>query len=261
MHHTALPDDLKHNLIKCNAWAYNCPISLERLRLLHITYVNFKGVEHTDGQMVVMDAAADSVLEIFRELHKLNFPLATVKPICFYRGNDDISMEANNSTAFHYRNIANGSTLSIHSYGLAIDINPIQNPYLKTNNQGKDTHSSTILPIQGSEYTDRTNIRAGMVEPIVAIFKKWGFPIWGGEPNTELSSNVIDWHHFQTTRAIAEILSCMSSEHANDFFPIWREHSQTMMKLKSGATTESLKQIYQHDPVSFMAQIDTLFQL
>ena len=101
-------------------------------------------------------------------------------------------MQANNSSCFNFRKIDGSDLLSMHSYGLAIDINPVQNPFIQ---------NGTILPLAGKEYLERELIRKGMVEPIINIFNKYGFTVWGGDWTTPR-----DYHHFQYPRDQIELL-------------------------------------------------------
>lgn len=215
-----LSNGLKQNMIKQNIWSSNCPVPLERLNLLKVSYIDFEGIEHHDGLLVVHDVVADYVIAIFRRLYENKFPIANVNLINDYNGDDDKSMKDNNSSAFNCRNILNSNDLSIHSYGLAIDINPVQNPYLVGNYEyGKA--NLAVYPALGIEYINRRNIRAGMVESIVTangenvidIFSKYGFTVWGGDWNTP-----IDWHHFQVTREQAQIIAKLPYLEGVDFF-------------------------------------------
>jgi hypothetical protein len=80
----------------------------------------------------------------------------------------------------------------MHSYGLAIDINPVQNPYLSIGENG----IVKVHPSAGVEFLNRSNIRPGMLEPVIHIFEKYGFTVWGGKWN-----NPIDYHHFEVPRS------------------------------------------------------------
>ena len=95
-------------------------------------------------------------------------------------------MAANNSSCFNFRKIDGSELLSMHSYGLAIDINPVQNPFIQ-----KDK----ISPLDGKSFLNRRDEVAGLVEPIIDIFYKYGFTVWGGRWTTP-----IDYHHFQVPR-------------------------------------------------------------
>ena len=212
---------LRQDMIKKNIWSPSCPVSMDRINLLKVSYVDFEGNEHHNGLLVVHDVAADHVLSIFKILYEKKFPINSVNLINEYNGNDEKSMEANNSSAFICRPIQSTGVISIHSYGLAVDINPQQNPYLLTKYEPGKTKVD-IFPPQGMEFINRRNIRAGMVETIlddnshddvIHIFNKHGFSIWGGNWN-----DPIDWHHFQVTREQAETIAKLSYEEGLEFF-------------------------------------------
>ncbi len=218
---TTLGSELRREMIKKNTWSTNCPVHLDRLMLLKVSYVDFEGNEHHDGELIVFDVLADHVLAIFHELYLKKFPMASLSLMNKYEGNDEKSMKDNNSSAFNCRNIKDSNLYSIHAYGMAIDINPQQNPYLVTEYDfGKTT--IPVYPPQGMEYINRRNIRAGMVETViyndsknmvVDLFKQHGFSIWGGEWNFP-----VDWQHFQLTRKQAEELSKLPYEQGLVFF-------------------------------------------
>ena len=216
-----LSNGLRQDMIKNNIWSPNCPVSLDRLNVLKLSYVDFDGNEHHDGSLVVHDVVADHIIAIFRNLYENKFPISSINLINDYKGNDEKSMEDNNSSGFNCRSIPNSNIISIHSYGLAIDINPVQNPYLVTNYEFRKANI-TVFPAQGVEYINRRNIRTGMVETVinntsqetvVDIFQKHGFTVWGGNWNSP-----IDWHHFQVTREQAEIISQLSYQEGVEFF-------------------------------------------
>lgn len=213
--------DLKQDMIKKNIWSISCPVPINRLKLLRVSYIDFDGNEHEDGEIIVFDVLADHVLSLFHELYIRKFPIASISLINNYNGDDLESMKANNTSAFNCRVIKNTSKLSIHSYGMAIDINPQQNPYLLTEYEsGKVT--IPVYPPLGMEYINRANIRAGMVETVIDVknhftvidlFNQHGFSIWGGKWNFP-----IDWQHFQLTRTQAEELSNLSYEEGVEYF-------------------------------------------
>jgi hypothetical protein len=216
-----LDSKLRQDLIKKKIWSSQCPVALDRLNLLKVSYIDFDGKEHHDGKLMVFDVVADHVLAIFKTLYQQKFPIASINLINDYNGDDKASMAENNSSAFNCRTIGNSKLSSIHSYGLAIDVNPQQNPYLITQYEfGKVT--IPIEPALGMEYINRANIRAGMVETVidtnsketvVDIFRKHGFTIWGGKWD-----NPIDWHHFQLTREQSEMIIRLSYEEGLEFF-------------------------------------------
>lgn len=108
-----LNDKLKQEMIKKNIWNIKCPVSLDRLNLVKVSYIDFEGIEHNNGKLVVHDVVADRVIEIFKELFEKRFPIASINLINEYSGNDELSMEDNNTSAFNCRNIASSTTPSI----------------------------------------------------------------------------------------------------------------------------------------------------
>ncbi|KKB96801.1 hypothetical protein SZ25_00110 [Candidatus Arcanobacter lacustris] len=194
---SAIPNHITEDMVQKNIWNEKCPVGIKRLKLLNLSYYDFEGNHHQDGKMIIIDAMAEKVLAVFKELHKRKFPIAKIKLINDYNGDDELSMIDNNTSAFICREVTGGGRISLHSYGVAIDVNPVQNPYISINNL-----VTKVSPKEGANYINRTNIRAGMVEPVVDVFTNNGFSIWGGTWN-----DPVDWMHFQLTRAEAENLS------------------------------------------------------
>lgn len=204
-----LSDNLKKELVKRNVWKEGCPISMDRLRLLTMSYIDFEGTKHTDGKMVVLDAVADKTLAVFKDLYEMQFPIERMELISKYDGDDDASLAANNSSAFCYREITGGGPVSLHGLGVAIDINPIQNPYLGFGGGFKGTVYSgktSVFPPKGADYLNRSHIRRGMVEQVVDIFKKHGFTDWGGDWGDGDQGGRIDYQYFSVPRKEAEKL-------------------------------------------------------
>jgi hypothetical protein len=206
----AFCDDMKaHHVLGPKA-----PVGCERLKLVKFSYLGFDGVSHDDGEIVVMDAVAAHVLRIFASLRKMRFPIAKARPMNNFEGDDDASMRDNNSSAFNDRNLTGGDTLSLHAYGLAVDLNPVQNPFLV-----RAGEVLKIAPPAGAAYINRLNerpakrARPGMAEAAVRTFADNGFLIWGGywdEP--------IDYQHFQVSRKLAERLATLRSSEAAEVF-------------------------------------------
>ena len=186
-----IPYSLSVSMKSKNIWTSECPVSIESLRLLNITYYDFEN-KLLSGQIVAHEKVAKNVISIFEELLKIRFPIKKISLIDDYNGSDQLSMSDNNSSCFNYRKIANSDIISMHSYGLAIDINPVQNPYIF---DSKIENKLEIWPDEGKLYLNRTNQRAGMVEQIVTLFAYYGFTVWGGSWNEPL-----DYHHFQIDR-------------------------------------------------------------
>ncbi|MGI4775714.1 MAG: M15 family metallopeptidase [Janthinobacterium lividum] len=195
-----LSKELKKSMISKNIWQSYCPLTLEQLRLIKIEHYDFEG-QRKIGTIVIHHKMADSAIDIFKKLLDLEFPIAKMTLIDNYNGDDELSMEDNNSSCFNCRKIANSSELSVHSYGLAIDINPLQNPYIVIDH---NNYSIDVYPREGVNFLNRNNQRPGMVESVVDVFKKHGFDIWGGHWN-----NPIDYHHFQVSRELAKKMSSL----------------------------------------------------
>jgi hypothetical protein len=208
----ALCDDMrKHNVIRAGA-----VVGCERLRVVKFSYLGFDGNIHDDGEIMLMDAAAENVLRIFAKLREIGFPVAKARLINHYDGSDDASIADNNTAAFNSRNVAGTNSLSLHAYGLAIDINPVQNPYVQRSG-GK----SIFSPPASVAYADRLNgqpdkrLRLGMAEAVIEVFAHEGFAIWGGHWKSP------DYQHFQVSRDLAQQLARFSPAQARDVF---RQH-------------------------------------
>jgi hypothetical protein len=177
-------------------------IPCDRLRLVKFGYIGFDGEQHGDGEVVVLDAVAVNVARIFAALRDRKFPIAKARLMNHYEGNDDVSMADNNTSAFNDRNISGGNQISLHALGLAIDINPVQNPYVT-----RSGNLLRFLPVAGVEYANRLSsrprkqARQGMAESIVDLLAEDGFLIWGG-----YWDNPIDYQHFEVDRRLANRL-------------------------------------------------------
>lgn len=170
----------------------NCPIPPTDLAYLQVTHYDLKG-NVCLGELVVHRKIGKLVIGIFQEIHAAKFPIEKMRLIDEYDANDDRSMEDNNSSAFCFRGIAKTGIVSNHSLGLAIDINPLFNPYVK---------GDYVAPSNGQEYVNRSLNKPGMIHSdtvVVQIFKQHGFK-WGGD--WKFSK---DFQHFEIDRAQIEI--------------------------------------------------------
>lgn len=173
----------------------SAPVGCDRLSKVDFEFVDFEG-KTQQGSVIVLDVVASAVEKIFVELKLRDFPLNSARLMREFKGDDNASMNANNSSAFNARPITAGKGWSKHAYGVAIDINPVQNPYLSFARDG----TITVKPEQSlRRYVNRTQYRArdeidreGMAEEVVDIFAYYGFLIWGGDWNTP-----IDTQHFE----------------------------------------------------------------
>jgi hypothetical protein len=170
------------------SWRPGCPVPTEDLRLLTIDHWGFDGAVRR-GEMIVHADEAASLVQVLAVLFAGRFPIERMKLVDAYGGNDDRSMAANNTSAFNCRAATgNPGVWSEHSYGRAIDINPVQNPYV--------TADGTVLPPAGSAYTNRSEVADGMIGPgdvVVRAFAAIGWE-WGGD-----WSGIKDYQHFSST--------------------------------------------------------------
>lgn len=133
------------------SWRSGCPVALADLALLELTHHDFDGRVRV-GELVVEARVADDVLDAFSRIFEAGFPIERMRLIEEYGGSDDRSMADNNSSAFNCRPVTGGGGFSEHAYGRAIDINPVQNPYVR----GGD-----VQPDAGRGYLDRATRARG----------------------------------------------------------------------------------------------------
>lgn len=225
-------------------WKETSPVSLERLSCVQTSYFDFNGQEHTDGEIIVLDACAHRVLAAFRTLHAERFPLTKIRSVHHYNANDEASMADNNSSCFCDRPIENTTLTSLHSYGLAIDLNPVQNPFICFE---EEKGTAAILPPKGWEYLNRSNRKAGMIEDVVQLFAEHGFFVWGGKWTTP-----IDYHHVQTPRGVAEMLSIMTFPDGKRFFDLCAINRSSLLKIPFGEKLQPLVMAYNQNPEKFL---------
>ncbi|MEZ4487700.1 MAG: M15 family metallopeptidase [Cyanobacteriota/Melainabacteria group bacterium] len=221
-------------------WSPDCPLAVERLVNLKISYCDFAGELRDDGLITVMDVLAESVERIFNELLEMRFPIEQIRSMHHYHGDDELSMGDNNSSSFNSRSIAGTKTFSIHSYGAAIDINPLQNPYLQID---EENGMVKVNPKKGWSYLNRRNRKAGMVEEIIPVFAQHGFVVWGGTWTTP-----IDYHHFQLPRFMVELLASLEPEEGRSLLA---QYMEVCHDLKADLKVEALLGVRAADPDSF----------
>ncbi|MFI5907709.1 M15 family metallopeptidase [Dactylosporangium sp. NPDC051541] len=178
-----LPAALRESMTGVS-WRPGCPVGLDDLRLVHVSYVDFDGVPQP-GQLVVHQAIADATLRVFQRLRDARFPIRSMNLIERYGGSDDESMAADNTSGFNCRNVPNTEHWSNHAYGRAIDVNTVENPYLPR---------GQVMPPAGNQFLDRGNVRKGMIiagDATVRAFRAEGFS-WGGA-----WKNGTDYQHFE----------------------------------------------------------------
>jgi hypothetical protein len=169
-----------------SSWRAGCPVPLSDLRYLTIRHWGFDG-RPADGEMVVHAQVVPAVRTIFERLYRDRFPVERMRLIDDYGGDDDRSMAANNTSAFNCRRVTGGSAWSEHAYGRAIDVNPVQNPYVS---------GSQVLPPAGAAHLDRTHPELGKIREGDAFVRAvdsvgWG---WGGR-----WERIKDYQHISST--------------------------------------------------------------
>src|SRR4051795_1603064 len=177
------------------AWAYlphswhpGCPVAPSGLRPLRLSYWGFDGRRHS-GVLIVNARAVAPLTSVFARLYAARFPLRRLRPIDAYGGSDERSLEADNTAAFNcrYAVAAGPKRWSAHAYGLAIDVNPVENPYLE---------GGRVHPRAGRAYLDRSRYRRGMAVRggvPVSAFASAGW-VWGGR-----WTGSPDYQHFSAT--------------------------------------------------------------
>jgi hypothetical protein len=162
-------------------------VPVERLRLLTVSYWDFSGARRT-GELVVHEDQAEQVLSVMKRLFELRFPIDRMELVDRYQGDDDRSAAADNTSAFNCRWVTGRPGVwSEHSYGWAIDLNPVQNPYVV---------SGKVSPPSAARYQDRSQKLPGMIhagDTVVRAFASIGWR-WGGG-----WSNPKDYQHFSAT--------------------------------------------------------------
>ena len=176
----ALQPPFTHSVSRVNAaqlphsWHRGCPVAPSELRRLRVSYWGFDRRAHT-GTLVVATRAVPPLVRVFSRLYAARFPIRRMRPVDAYGGSDERSLAADNTAAFNCRYaIAPGPRRwSAHAYGLAIDVNPVENPYLE---------GGRVHPVAGRAYLDRSRVRRGMAVPggvLVRAFAAVGWS-WGG---------------------------------------------------------------------------------
>jgi len=180
---------VKKRMLKGNSWRKGCPVGINTLRYLRLSYIDFNGQSKV-GELIVHKDVSVEVAEIFKELYEMAYPIQKMKLVSNYKGSDWQSIEADNTSAFNCRSATGSKKWSKHSYGKAIDINPIENPYIARS--GRISHRESL------QYRKRVHKKATSADKAVLlkndkatkIFKKYGWK-WGGD-----WPKVKDYQHF-----------------------------------------------------------------
>lgn len=180
--------NLNYNYRKQLIYRFNDVNVIDNLEILNVLYYDFNN-EIKEGQLVCNKIISNKLLGIFKILFQNNYKIEKIKLIDEYDFDDIKSMEDNNTSCYNYRKILNTNRLSKHTYGLAIDINPLFNPYITLNKNNE----IEIYPINSRKYIDRTKNFEHKIDENDLCYKLFidnGFD-WGGHWNNP------DYQHFE----------------------------------------------------------------
>jgi D-alanyl-D-alanine carboxypeptidase len=168
------------------SWHRGCPVPIRNLRFLRVSRWGYDGKVH-EGRLVVNRGQVFKLRTVMRKLFEARFPIRRMRLIDRYGGNDRRAMNANNTSAFNCRYVAGTTRWSQHAYGRAIDLNPVQNPYVS---------GGVASPPRGQPYVDRSKRHKGMIhagDRVVRAFAAAGWG-WGG-----YWTSPKDYQHFSST--------------------------------------------------------------
>lgn len=176
------PDEV----LERSTWRADCPVARDELRYVTLSFWGFDGRPHT-GELLVHRSAAEDLVGVFEALYVERFPIEEMRIVAREELDAPPTGDGNVTTAFVCRSSVAGATWSEHAFGLAVDVNPFHNPYVR---------GDLVLPELAGAYVDREAHRPGMIRPgdvVVEAFADIGWK-WGG---TWRSSR--DWMHFSAS--------------------------------------------------------------
>jgi hypothetical protein len=165
-------DPAPNDVIARSTWAPGCPVKATALAWVRVTFRGFEGARHT-GELLVNSRAAKPLVQVFHQLYDARFPIEEMRITPKSEQDVPPTGDGNDTGSFNCRPVRGAATYSQHAYGLAVDVNPFQNPYLK---------GDLVLPELASAYRQRSWHRPGMIlpdGPVVRAFAAIGWG-WGG---------------------------------------------------------------------------------
>ena len=184
-----IPDSIWQHM-QGRSYQPNPHIQRADLRYLRVLHYDYDGRTH-QGELVCNKRIASKLLTIFRELYEAHYPIQRITLPDNYNADDERQMRANNTSCFCYRAVSDTKHLSKHAYGLAIDINPLYNPYVRY--RKKDGHR-IVEPATGVPYVDRKKdfrYKITTEDLCYKLFIFHGFT-WGGAWRS-----MKDYQHFE----------------------------------------------------------------
>jgi D-alanyl-D-alanine carboxypeptidase-like protein len=171
-----------------SSWRSGCPVPIRKLRLVRVSIHKFNGSVRR-GRMIIHRREAHGIVTVMHKLWRADYPIRRMRLVDAYGADDDRSMAADNTSAFNCRYVAGTTRWSMHAHGLAVDLNPVENPYVSGNH---------VSPAKGAKYADRPYKR-GVVhagDAVVRAFASIGWG-WGGS----WSGGTRDYQHFSSNKS------------------------------------------------------------
>jgi len=178
-------DPAPEQVIVRSTWQVGCPVEKDDLAWIRMTYWGFDDARHS-GELLVNRSVADDLIDVFRRLYRLRFPIESMGIATLSDLDAPPTGDGNVTGSFACRPVRGGTEYSQHAFGLALDLNPFQNPYRR---------GDLVLPELASAYLDRGWQRPGMITPrgpAVRAFASIGWG-WGGG-----WSGLKDYQHFSS---------------------------------------------------------------
>ena len=185
---------IQKRMLEGNSFKKGCPVPVKDLRYLSIKHLGFDGKDKI-GELIVHKNVAENTIKIFDELYTIKYPIYKMKLVSDYKADDWVSIEDNNTSAFNCRVITGKKNKwSKHAYGKAIDINPIENPYISR--KGHISHKDSLKYRTRNHKLETLKDKAVLLkeDKAVKIFEKYGWK-WGGDWIT-----IKDYQHFEYKR-------------------------------------------------------------
>ena len=168
------------------SWRPGCPVSISDLRLLKLTYWGFDHRPHT-GELVVNASVAEDIVTVFKKLYDMHYPIRRMELVDAFRGSDFASIVAGNTSAFNCRPATGSSSWSQHAYGLAVDLNTCENPYVTADGRVAHPHCA--------KFADRSRRDPGVIHAGDKVVRAFGSIGWGWGGNW---SGARDYQHFSS---------------------------------------------------------------
>ena len=173
-------DPVPEEVLARSSWTPECPVDAEDLRWVRLAFWGFDGRRHT-GELLVNADAAEALVQVFDRLFAARFPLEEMRITRAEELDAEPTGDGNNTGAFTCRPLHGSTTWAQHAHGLAVDVNPFQNPYIKPPG-AIGVAGDMLIPELAAAYLDRSRQEPGMIRPddaVVRAFASVGWQ-WGG---------------------------------------------------------------------------------